>query len=98
MAWLTSSTDFCQLTDSAYVILSMSRDLRYSCVNFQTSLSTLHLRDGGAVVYQGHALLSSNRLGVYWVAVKELILSFYIGVTCFFTICIYTHYGNLSFP
>ena len=30
---------------------------------------------------------------LYWVAVKELKLSFYIGETLLFTI--YTHYGNL---
>ena len=29
----------------------------------------------------------------YWVAVKELKLSYYIGETLLFTI--YTHYGNL---
>ena len=31
--------------------------------------------------------------GIYWVAVKELKLSYYIGETLLFTI--YTHYGNL---
>ena len=31
-------------------------------------------------------------LGIYWVAVKELQLSYYIGETLLFTI--YTHYGN----
>ena len=31
--------------------------------------------------------------GLVWVAVKELILSYYIGETLLFTI--YTHYGNL---
>ena len=30
---------------------------------------------------------------LYWVAVKELKLSYYIGETLLFTI--YTHYGNL---
>ena len=30
----------------------------------------------------------------YWVAVKELKLSYYIGETLLFTI--YTHYGNLN--
>ena len=36
-------------------------------------------------------------LGAYWVAVKELKLSYYIGETLLFTmyIYIYTHYGNL---
>ena len=33
------------------------------------------------------------RLRVYWVAVKELNSSYYIGETLLFTI--YTHYGNL---
>ena len=37
--------------------------------------------------------LTSTR--VYWVAVKELKLSYYIGKTLLFTIYIYTHYGNL---
>ena len=31
-------------------------------------------------------------LGIYWVAVKELQLSYHIGETLLFTI--YTHYGN----
>ena len=30
----------------------------------------------------------------FWVAVKELKLSYYIGETLLFTIYIYTHYGN----
>ena len=33
-------------------------------------------------------------LTVFWVAVKELNLSYYIGETLLFTI--YTHYGNLT--
>ena len=33
------------------------------------------------------------RLWIYWVAVKELKLSYYIGGTLLFTI--YTHHGNL---
>ena len=31
---------------------------------------------------------------IYWVAVKELKVSYYIGETLVFTI--YTHYGNLT--
>ena len=38
-------------------------------------------------------LLTRNRGLVYWVAVEELKLSYYIGETLLFTI--YTHYGNL---
>ena len=37
--------------------------------------------------------MSINFLGKYWVAVKELKLSYYTGETLLFTI--YTHYGNL---
>ena len=36
---------------------------------------------------------NSKSLGLFWVAVKELNLSYYIGETLLFTI--YTHYGNL---
>ena len=32
---------------------------------------------------------------LYWVAVKKLKLSYYIGETLLFTIYIYTYYGNL---
>ena len=37
--------------------------------------------------------LSGKGFRIYWVAVKELKLSYYIGETLLFTI--YTHYGNL---
>ena len=32
---------------------------------------------------------------VYWVAVKEIHLSYYIGEALLFTIYVYTRYGNL---
>ena len=37
--------------------------------------------------------LKVKALGLSWVAVKELKLSYYIGETLLFSI--YTHYGNL---
>ena len=40
-------------------------------------------------IFKGVRSYTSN----YWVAVKELNLSYYIGETLLFTI--YTHYGNL---
>ena len=46
---------------------------------------TLNLGSYGSKAYHGHA--------EFWVAVKELKLSYYIGETLLFTI--YTHYGNL---
>ena len=41
----------------------------------------------------GRACHAQNPNCNYWVAVKELRLSYYIGETLLFTI--YTHYGNL---
>ena len=40
-----------------------------------------------------HGLLMVAVVRTFWVAVKELKLSYYIGETLLFTI--YTHYGNL---
>ena len=43
----------------------------------------------------GHADCRRVYRDDYWVAVKELKLSYYIGETLLFTIYIYIHYGNL---
>ena len=47
------------------------------------------------VAGSGHNVMRLEVLA-FWVAVKELKLSYYIGETLLFTIYIYTYYGTLT--
>ena len=50
------------------------------------------IKGEGGFIHQGSGLPTKLE-DLYWVAVKELKFSYYIGETRLFTI--YTHYGNL---
>ena len=58
------------------------------------SSDSVQPRTQPSTVLPGDSPVHSNPwLGLYWVAVKELKLSYSIGEALLFTI--YTHYGNL---
>ena len=67
-------------SDSGHAKLCFMRGMKRAAVRDATP--TLHPK-----------LVSTKVVSIFWVAVKELKLSYHIGETLLFTI--YTHYGNL---